>query len=54
LRHLLVELYGSDLGQAREVLKAAGFHYLRSVAQRNVLPCYETFLGNHIFAKERM
>lgn len=54
LRHLLVELYGSDLGQAREVLEAAGFHYLRSVAQRNVLPCYETFLGNHIFARERM
>jgi FkbM family methyltransferase len=52
VRHLLVELYDSDLGQAREALEAAGFHYIRSVAQQNVLPCYETVLGNHIFAKK--
>jgi FkbM family methyltransferase len=51
LRHLLVELYESELGRAREALAAAGFYHLRSVGQRNVLPCYEEFLGNHIFAK---
>ncbi|ETX02361.1 MAG: hypothetical protein ETSY1_03810 [Candidatus Entotheonella factor] len=53
LCHVLVELYERELEVAQDILAAAGFRYIRSVEQQNVLPCYEEFLGNHIFAKER-
>ncbi|MGE3536263.1 MAG: FkbM family methyltransferase [Candidatus Tectimicrobiota bacterium] len=52
LRHLLVELYAREMDEATRLLAAAGFRHVRSVAQRNVLPCYEEFLGNHLFVKE--
>ncbi|ETX07198.1 MAG: hypothetical protein ETSY2_12600 [Candidatus Entotheonella gemina] len=51
LRHVLVELYERELDAAQDILAAAGFRYIRSVEQQNVLPCYEEFLGNHIFVK---
>ena len=52
LRHLLVELYERELDEVRNLLAAAGFQYVRSARQRNVLPCYAEVLSNHIFAKE--
>lgn len=51
LRHLLVELYAYEVDEVRTLLAAAGFQYVRSARQRNVLPCYEAVLSNHIFAK---
>jgi FkbM family methyltransferase len=51
VRHVLVELYARELEPARTILAAAGLQHVRSVPQRNVLPCYEEFLGNHIFAR---
>jgi FkbM family methyltransferase len=53
LRHLLVELYEREVDEVRRILAATGFHYVRSAKQRNVLPCYEEVLSNHIFTKER-